>query len=259
MRAIDAFLDGILDYAGLFPPAELDLRTALHNYAHYRNHPHSRLLGRFVLPLNQWNGEETPDRLTLVARGEGVRLPKLTAAVEAVEVAGSLAEPAPVRVFHEIDWRSDFDERMAELENRPLTGVKLRTGGTTAGAFPPPRVVAEFLTAASRRRLPVKFTAGLHAPVPNRDTATGAQAHGFLNVFAAAFLAFQHDADMETLTSLLADAGYDDFRFEEKEFHCGGFAFPAEVIRELRRDWLPGFGSCSFLEPVEHLAHHGLL
>ena len=46
-----AFLAGILDYAGMFPPAKLPLRDALANFLHYRQtSPHAWMLNRFVCP-----------------------------------------------------------------------------------------------------------------------------------------------------------------------------------------------------------------
>ena len=35
MKALRALLTGIVDYAGLFPPAALDMTTAVRNYASY--------------------------------------------------------------------------------------------------------------------------------------------------------------------------------------------------------------------------------
>jgi hypothetical protein len=48
--AARAFLNQILDYAGLFPPAQLPLDQALRNYLRYRQEPESWMLGRFVCP-----------------------------------------------------------------------------------------------------------------------------------------------------------------------------------------------------------------
>jgi hypothetical protein len=265
MRAIDAFLDGIIDYAGLYPPADLDLPTALSNYAAYRRHPEARALGRFVLPLERLDAPvvaaHTPERATLIAKGAGVVLPELPDWVESVEISGSLdgVEPERVLVFQEIDWRGDFNARMEELKRGPMRGVKLRTGGLSREVIPPVKVVAEFLIAAARHRLPVRFTAGLHVPVPNDDPHSGGRAHGFLNVFAAAFLAYRHAASTEILADMLADASYPDFRFDATEYRCGGYAFAVEEIRELRLKFVLGFGSSSFLEPIEHLKHHGML
>src|SRR5438105_6737048 len=48
--SVRALLTGIVDYAGLFPPAELPLNEAIRNYARYRTAPESWMLGRFICP-----------------------------------------------------------------------------------------------------------------------------------------------------------------------------------------------------------------
>lgn len=48
--SLRALLSGIIDYAGLFPPAELPLDQAIRNYARYREEPEAWMLGRFVIP-----------------------------------------------------------------------------------------------------------------------------------------------------------------------------------------------------------------
>src|SRR5262245_40788191 len=45
-----ALLAGVIDYAGLFPPAKLPLDQAIRNYARYRREPDSWMLGRFICP-----------------------------------------------------------------------------------------------------------------------------------------------------------------------------------------------------------------
>src|SRR5262249_38325072 len=52
IRAIDAFMRRIIDYAGLFPPANLPLDEALAEFRMYQRHMRSRFLGRFVMPLD---------------------------------------------------------------------------------------------------------------------------------------------------------------------------------------------------------------
>jgi hypothetical protein len=51
--SLRAFLSGVIDYAGLFPPANLPLDEAVRNYARYRNEPESWMLGRFVVPVGR--------------------------------------------------------------------------------------------------------------------------------------------------------------------------------------------------------------
>src|SRR6266404_648676 len=53
MATLRAFLSGVLDYAALFPPAQLDMRSAVFNYSEYRRGLAHDLLGRFVLPSSR--------------------------------------------------------------------------------------------------------------------------------------------------------------------------------------------------------------
>ena len=48
-----AFLAGLVDYAGLFPPAALDLGPAVESYARYRGGADAWMLGRFIVPAGQ--------------------------------------------------------------------------------------------------------------------------------------------------------------------------------------------------------------
>lgn len=49
-EALRAFMTELIDYAGLFPPARLDLDPALRNYARYRTGADAWMLGRFIVP-----------------------------------------------------------------------------------------------------------------------------------------------------------------------------------------------------------------
>jgi hypothetical protein len=48
--SLRALLTGIIDYAGLFPPAKLTLDQAIRNYARYRREAEAWMLGRFIVP-----------------------------------------------------------------------------------------------------------------------------------------------------------------------------------------------------------------
>jgi hypothetical protein len=50
MDTLALLLDGLIDYAGLYPPASLSLEAAVRAYARYRAGPRAAWLGRFVLP-----------------------------------------------------------------------------------------------------------------------------------------------------------------------------------------------------------------
>lgn len=254
MSAARALFSDLIDYAGLFPPAALDARTALGNYASYKQHAHAWMLGRFVMPAPLLGKEPTPDRISLVVQGDGVELPPLPDQVESLEVAGSLARDPGRTVFQEIDWRDDFESLMPRQG-----GVKLRTGGLTPESVPTAETVVRFLQAAARRPLKIKFTAGLHVPVPNDDPRVGARMHGFLNLFAVALGVYRGGGNPLELADFLRDADYADFTLTRHEFRAGPLSFGQEEIRKLRSNWVISFGSCSFHEPVEHLESHGFL
>ncbi len=59
--SIEAMLAGLIDYAGLFPPAQLPLAEALANYARYRRGPRAWMLGRFVIPAARLAELPPPD------------------------------------------------------------------------------------------------------------------------------------------------------------------------------------------------------
>jgi len=51
--SLQTLLGEIVDYAGLFPPADLTLSQAIQNYADYREGPEAWMLSRFVLPVRR--------------------------------------------------------------------------------------------------------------------------------------------------------------------------------------------------------------
>ena len=53
-HSLVTLLTGVVDYAGLFPPANLELETALRNHANYLRSPESWMLGGFVLPVKKF-------------------------------------------------------------------------------------------------------------------------------------------------------------------------------------------------------------
>ncbi len=50
LSSVRTLLSGIIDYAGMFPPAQLPLEQAIRNYARYRTEPENWMLGRFICP-----------------------------------------------------------------------------------------------------------------------------------------------------------------------------------------------------------------
>ncbi len=52
-ESLRALMTGVIDYAGLFPPAALPLDESIRNYARYRNDPDRWMLGRFICPTTR--------------------------------------------------------------------------------------------------------------------------------------------------------------------------------------------------------------
>ena len=51
--AIRSLFDSLIDYAGLFPPAGLDMCAAVQNYATYHAGEFAWMLGRFIQPVTR--------------------------------------------------------------------------------------------------------------------------------------------------------------------------------------------------------------
>ena len=54
-ESLRAFMKGLIDYAGLFPPAKLPLDEAIDDYIIHLKGENSWMLGRFIIPLSKLN------------------------------------------------------------------------------------------------------------------------------------------------------------------------------------------------------------
>jgi hypothetical protein len=61
-RGVRSLLAGLIDYAGLFPPASLAMADAVSGYARYRRGPHAWMLGRFIVPCRRLDDFEQQTR-----------------------------------------------------------------------------------------------------------------------------------------------------------------------------------------------------
>jgi len=73
-----ALLSRILDYAGLFPPAKLDMPATVRNYAAYANGPDEWMLARLIIPVARLDEFET-HAAALLPRGRSARPWRLSA------------------------------------------------------------------------------------------------------------------------------------------------------------------------------------
>lgn len=254
-KSLHVLLESLIDYAGLFPPAGLDMPTALANYQEYRRGEWGWALGQFVVPAGRV--AEVPASVPVSVLVEPAALGEFdiveVKAIRSGDVAGIARQSAGKTVYVEID-DLDLLEDIASARLR----AKIRTGGVTADAFPPAAQVAEFIRACAAQQVPFKATAGLHHPLRcvrpltyERDAAKGTM-HGFVNVFIAAALP-------EHAEKILMEEDPAAFRFEDDAVAWREHAVDTDTLALLRHDFAISFGSCSFEEPIADLEELGWL
>jgi len=284
MNAIDSLLAGLIDYAGLYPPAGLDMHTAVRKYLEYGHCAQRRALGRFVVDLDRfpylWDaaGDYARGlRLSVIASPDAdwvevQRLIDKGYAIEAVEI--KTTEPAEIECV-----AKRLPAGLTAYFEAPVNGVpaatldaiaavdgriKIRMGGLAAGAFPTPKATAEMLAEMVRRRMVFKATAGLHHPLRGRYPLTYAPEsptavmHGFVNlVCAAAVLYFGGEA--EEAREVLEEEWPGAWQVTPEAMVWQENGWSGDELREVRQKLFAGFGSCSFEEPMRGLEALGWL
>lgn len=287
MTAARSLLGNAIDYAGLFPPAALDMKRAVAEYAAVRASDDAWALGRFMLPADRLEmfaveREALPPSagtwLVAVACGDDLagdlhriavfptRLAETLARIDTVEFRAPTLEalldalaavPTTFTRFAEIPLSEDPVPFVAQLE-RAGAGAKFRTGGMVDSAIPAPELLLRALDAVVRAALPFKCTAGLHHPIRGTyrltyapDSPSGMM-YGYLNVMLAA-AALQQRAGMTTARAILLETDPAAFTIGEEWVRWRDLTFGRDSIRALRRRGFRTFGSCSFREPVDEL------
>lgn len=201
MKAVDALLAGLVDYAGLFPPAGEGMRDALENYASYRASDDRSALGRFIVPVSRLKELEDfgrdlmprdpgdqPWRLSVLVAGDVTSAAEEMlgfnrrhqpgsndgqAMIDVVELkAGTMDDVARQRTelpsaftpYFEIPIAGDVAALVKAIA-RANARAKVRTGGVTPESIPPADQVIAFIAACRREAVLFKATAGLHHPI----------------------------------------------------------------------------------------------
>jgi hypothetical protein len=291
-------MEGLIDYAGLFPPASLDMQSAVGNYAAYRTGPQSSWLGRFVLPASRlgelaeamnrleappgkdpspWGlsaliGDDLSADLDSIERfHRNSRLHLHPAFVDAVEMKASKESdirqaigkiPQSITAYFEIPIHADPAPLIAAI-GRARARAKVRTGGVTPDPFPDPGHLARFIRACARANVPFKATAGLHHPVRSLRRLTYAPDSGrtIMHGFLNVFLAAcfaRYGMEEKELADLLKEESLAAFAFGRDRAAWLGHEISGTRLQDARREFAIAFGSCSFDEPRQDLEEAGL-
>jgi hypothetical protein len=297
MTTLRTLLTNVIDYAGLFPPASLDVHSAVSNYAAYLSGEDSWALGRFIVPvvrldefgktLRKISTTTTPTvRLSVLGSGNSNtdiaamnefnrtfgKKDGATAIIEALEMkAASVDEireaarliPPTIERYFEIPIDSDPSALVSDIADAHAS-AKVRTGGTQQEAFPSSADLLRFITACVKAGVPFKATAGLHHPLRSiqkltyRNDSPSGMMFGLLNVFLTAAFVHAGMNDREAL-QVLEEQSPNAFRFSEDGVQWGTYRLTVEQLRYVRARVAVSFGSCSFLEPLDDLRSLNLL
>jgi hypothetical protein len=296
-ESLRSLMEGLIDYAGLFPPAQLPMARAVQHYADYLRSGERWALGRFVVPaarlddfaaaLEQVRPAGDAWRLSTLLSDIGSDLERLATFVARPWRAGQNAPicdtvefkattpaaieaaldsiPRGITAYVELPLGSpgEFDVLLDTLAGRGGR-AKVRTGGITAAQFPEPAALLAFIASYVRAGVPFKATAGLHHPLRGRyrltyepDSALCTM-FGFLNVFLAAAGLHAGMSEAQAL-KLLTESDARSLRWDHDAVAWRGERVDTPTLAAVRQGAAIAFGSCSFEEPIADLRALGLL
>jgi hypothetical protein len=299
MNAIRTLLAESIDYAGLFPPAGLDMPRAVENFAQYRTTPEAWALGRFVLPASRLGEFEQaaaghlgteptaqPWKLSVLAGPDLVsdleliagfndrysRTGTTVALADTIEVKASSEKaveeimrrvPRTLLAYMEIPIDRDPESLVSAIA-KVRGRAKVRTGGVTADAFPAGADLLRFLRTCVEAGVPFKATAGLHHPLRAEYRLTYATDSpvGTMFGFLNLFLAtafLKAGMSASDAGRLLEERSPEAFQADADGISWNEHRLGIDALRLARRDGMVSFGSCSFTEPLEDLAALQLL
>ena len=274
-------LEGFIDYAGLYPPANLDMQVVVRNWNEFMQSEDSWMLARLIIPASRLDEFHEVAREMLPSPDEqdmwqlSVLLPPAgsaefsSAAQATVEFnltdcgavanvvefkASSTAEiDSALEVLHDdlfpfIELPIDEDPRglIAALSGA-IAGAKVRTGGITSELYPSSANLARFIHSCAVAEQPFKTTAGMHHPQRNTNETVGVTEFGFLSVLQATAAASMLEASVKEVEQIL--------RAEMPDLSM----FTEEQLEQVRAELFNSLGTCSFDEPRVDLRNMGML
>lgn len=293
-KALQAFMAGLIDYAGFFPPANLDLQTSLTNYGEYLANEYGWMMSRCIIPCKALANiqEDYNFRYSIIVSPEVSEyevelLSNFSPKIAMIEVniadtgdqsaiyfkqlnhIASQLEQANIcntQLFIESPQTTSVAEAIAQFNNGEkgsiavsTAGYKLRCGGLTGSAYPHSARVAEVISTCSSLNIPWKFTGGLHQPLRNYHQQLDTMQHGFINIFGASLLHAAKQLPSDLIVEMLDDENGSNMHFTDDHFSWKSHNIATEEIKKLRENLIVSFGSCSFEEPLEGLAARGFI
>ena len=290
IESLRILLSDAIDYAGLFPPASLDMPAATAKFARYLDSEFHWMLGRFVVPAERLAELETllkPNRArgwritALLGRafkedlksivqfhlkaGERAHVDAVEFKIAAKDEINPILEllPQGTEAYVELALRDDLAEQVEAIRMARLR-AKIRAGGAKPGEFPRLQQVARFIAVCASAGVPFKAAAGLHHPLrgvyPLMAAKRGPHApmHGFLNVLLTAAAAKSGAMELQ-LPELLALRDLKAIAFHKNGASLRNVKLGNQQLRETRQQLAIAFGSCSFEDPLQDLAALDLL
>ncbi len=277
--AIETLLAGLIDYAGLYPPASLDMRPAVENYRTYRSGKHAFALGRFIVNISRMDellavaGDIQGFRLSVIVSQAGdldtlAKLIQLGVPIESIEIKAGSADMlrilstrlARMETYVEIPVEPIQPDLLREISSAGGR-VKLRMGGLVPEAFPLPAEVVSALVAFARTGMAFKATAGLHHPFRSThqyapDIPRGLM-YGFVNLMCAAAW-IDSGGDASEAGRILNERQPESWTLTREAIAWRSHSWTVDRLSEMRRKFI-SFGSCSFEEPIHDLEALGWL
>jgi hypothetical protein len=280
-----ALMAGAVDYAGLFPPAQLPLADALAEYRRALAGADAWMLGRFIVPAVQlsvladavvrdaddgrgWTVSaivrEHMDEDAAAVQAFNQRAANQHVRVDTIEcrpsssvgvtwLAKTFSPAFTVHVEVGVGPTARHDLRVVA---RHRLRAKVRTGGLAPEAFPAPASLVAFIESARDVGVPFKATAGLHHavrgayPLSDEIGAQSATMHGFVNLLLATATVGER-LPTTTAAALLTRTDHSALVFDDDRVRWGDVELSIDAIGRMREAQCVSFGACSFREPAD--------
>jgi hypothetical protein len=292
--SVIALLSNIIDYAGLLPPAELDMADALAKYAACLAGDDAWLLERLVIPaarLDEFEAhaaavlpkgeDDEPWQITALAAPAGSeqlpadldRIAQFNQAHEKTSSGAALIDFVQIAA----DSASSIDQTVDLIDESLFPFFEFAVGTDTrgmiaalvgsdagatiraAGRGPNASDLARFLAACAAADVPFTAAAGFDRPLTHASAKAGQARIGFVNLFIAAALALNAGLEERELAEVLSEESIEVFTFEPGALVWRDRHVSSEQIEDARLACAISFAACSFDEPREGLLALGLL